>query len=178
MKKNQKNQSHAIYFAFAILLGLISSCGNRWTSTESGDIVTIVNRGGETLKYSKKSGIKILTFERYAFKDLNKNGKHDRYEDWRLPYAERAQDLASKLSIEQIAGLMLYSAHQQQLINNIISNGNNNLSSKVQASTTETTTIMWSINFQFISFVSLAFIQQKYIVALFCSLILIYHSFM
>ena len=36
----------------------------------------------------------------------------DSYEDWRLPVEERAQDLASKMSIERIAGLMLYSAHQ------------------------------------------------------------------
>ncbi len=36
----------------------------------------------------------------------------DKYEDWRLSYDDRAADLASKLSIEEIAGLMLYSAHQ------------------------------------------------------------------
>ena len=36
----------------------------------------------------------------------------DKYEDWRLPAEVRAKDLAAKLSIEQIAGLMLYSRHQ------------------------------------------------------------------
>jgi beta-glucosidase len=36
----------------------------------------------------------------------------DAYEDWRLPVEHRAKDLASKMSVEQIAGLMLYSAHQ------------------------------------------------------------------
>ncbi len=36
----------------------------------------------------------------------------DDYEDWRLSPEERAKDLASKLTIEQIAGLMLYSSHQ------------------------------------------------------------------
>ena len=35
-----------------------------------------------------------------------------KYENWRLPVEERVKDLASKMSIEQIAGLMLYSAHQ------------------------------------------------------------------
>jgi beta-glucosidase len=29
-----------------------------------------------------------------------------------LPVEERAKDLATKMSVEQIAGLMLYSAHQ------------------------------------------------------------------
>jgi len=43
---------------------------------------------------------------------MERNGKLDIYEDWRLAAEERAIDLASKMSIEQIAGLMLYSAHQ------------------------------------------------------------------
>ncbi len=47
-----------------------------------------------------------------AFKDLNKNGKLDPYEDWRLPVEDRAKDLAGRMSVEQIAGLMLYSSHQ------------------------------------------------------------------
>ncbi|HOX83796.1 MAG TPA: glycoside hydrolase family 3 N-terminal domain-containing protein, partial [Chryseolinea sp.] len=65
-----------------------------------------------TLGYSITSGVKILTVDRLAFKDLNKNGKLDKYEDWRLSADERAKDLASQMSVEQIAGLMLYSRHQ------------------------------------------------------------------
>lgn len=72
----------------------------------------INNKGGQTLGYSSSSGVKILTVDGFAFKDLNKNGKLDKYEDWRLPVDVRAKDLASKMSIEQIAGLMLYSRHQ------------------------------------------------------------------
>ena len=56
--------------------------------------------------------MKILTVNRLAFKDLNKNGKLDKYEDWRLPVDDRARDLASQMSVDQIAGLMLYSSHQ------------------------------------------------------------------
>lgn len=85
---------------------------NKWTETSNGDFNTIKNQGGQTLGYAPKSGIKILTINGLAFKDLNKNGKLDKYEDWRLPVEVRAKDLASKLSIEQIAGLMLYSSHQ------------------------------------------------------------------
>ena len=112
MKRKSKNQNLKSYFALALLLVLMNSCGNKWTETESGDLKTVLNKDGQTLKYSKTSGIKILTVDRYAFKDLNKNGKLDKYEDWRLSFEERAKDLASQLSVDQIAGLMLYSAHQ------------------------------------------------------------------
>jgi len=56
--------------------------------------------------------VKTLKINGLEFKDLNKNGKLDKYEDWRLADDIRAKDLASKLSVEQIAGLMLYSSHQ------------------------------------------------------------------
>jgi len=86
----------------------------RWKKIASipGDISIIRNRGGQNLGYYEKSGVKIITDDGYAFKDLNKNGKLDPYEDWRLPADTRAKDLASKMSVEQIAGLMLYSKHQ------------------------------------------------------------------
>ncbi len=74
--------------------------------------VLVQNKGGQTLGYSPTSGVKILKINGLSFKDLNKNGKLDKYEDWRLPYEVRAKDLASKLTVEQIAGLMLYSRHQ------------------------------------------------------------------
>ena len=72
----------------------------------------ITNSKGPVLGYSTASGVKIITVNNLSFKDLNKNGKLDKYEDWRLPADIRAKDLASQMSIEQIAGLMLYSRHQ------------------------------------------------------------------
>lgn len=74
--------------------------------------VLVENDGGATLGYSPASGVKIITKDGLQFKDLNKNGKLDPYEDWRLPAEERAKDLAKRMSVEQIAGLMLYSGHQ------------------------------------------------------------------
>ncbi len=44
---------------------------------------------------------------------MNTNGSLDVWEDWRLPVAERAESLAQELSIEQIAGLMLFSSHER-----------------------------------------------------------------
>lgn len=70
------------------------------------------NKNGKTIAYSSKSGIQLITKDGLKFKDLNKNGKLDSYEDWRLSSEDRAKDLASQLSVEEIAGLMLYSAHQ------------------------------------------------------------------
>ncbi|MEP7322537.1 MAG: glycoside hydrolase family 3 N-terminal domain-containing protein [Saprospiraceae bacterium] len=82
------------------------------STTSQSAFITVPNKGGQSITYSPSSGIKILKVQGYSFKDLNKNGKLDSYEDWRLPAEVRAKDLSSKLSIEQIAGLMLYSAHQ------------------------------------------------------------------
>ena len=102
-------------FPLALVSVLLFGCdrgGPRWTETESGIIRTVTNRGGQTLKYVTTSGVKLLTVERLAFKDLNQNGALDPYEDWRLPADPRAKDLASKMTVQQLAGLMLYSAHQ------------------------------------------------------------------
>ncbi|WP_231710548.1 glycoside hydrolase family 3 protein [Gracilibacillus suaedae] len=92
--------------------GLSKDNGRKWSVTESGDNIYVSNRDGATLGYSANSGVKHIIRHGYAFKDLNQNNKLDPYEDWRLTVEERAEDLASKMSIEQIAGLMLYSSHQ------------------------------------------------------------------
>jgi len=102
-------------FAAVSMAALIAltACGPKWTESESGYGYNIISqKGGKTLGYTPGSGVGIITDRGYAFKDLNRNGVLDKYEDWRLPAAKRAQDLASQLSIDEIAGLMLYSAHQ------------------------------------------------------------------
>ena len=52
--------------------------------------------------------VPLLTVDGLTFKDLNRNGKLDPYEDWRLPAEVRAADLAQKLSLEELAGLMVH----------------------------------------------------------------------
>jgi len=94
---------------FALLVGMINGFAQSQPGT---DFKTVTNPNGPTLGYSPSSGVTILIVDGLHFKDLNKNGKLDPYEDWRLPVDIRAKDLAGKLSVEQIAGLMLYSAHQ------------------------------------------------------------------
>lgn len=70
------------------------------------------NPGGPLLKWSEDSGVRLLEKDGLYFKDLAKDGVLHPYEDWRLSAQERAKDLASRMSVEQIAGLMLYSKHQ------------------------------------------------------------------
>lgn len=53
--------------------------------------------------------VKLLTKSGLKFKDLNKNGKLDRYEDWRLPTDERISDLLPRMTIEEKAGFMIIS---------------------------------------------------------------------
>src|SRR5450755_413418 len=116
MKKSKKT----ILFVSIVLMG---SCWIMLTSSKPGNLknqsaqqdpgfILVKNPNGPTLGYSGQSGVKILTVDGLAFKDLNKNGKLDKYEDWRQPADLRAKDLAAKMSVEQIAGLMLYSRHQ------------------------------------------------------------------
>jgi beta-glucosidase len=50
----------------------------------------------------------LLTVDGLTFKDLNKNGKVDAYEDWRLAADVRTADLISRMSLEELAGLMVH----------------------------------------------------------------------
>lgn len=107
MKKN-------LYLS-AVLVGaaaVLTGCGPKYSIEEHGQYNLVIQQGGQTLGYSPESGIQLIEDGGYMFKDLNKNGEIDVYEDWRKTPEERAKDLAAQLSIEEIAGLMLYSAHQ------------------------------------------------------------------
>lgn len=96
-----------------ILFLVLTACNRtKWSEISKGDYILVENKGGKNLGYSPSSGVTLLIDKGFAFKDHNKNGELEPYEDWRLSYDERAEDLASRLTIEEIAGLMLYSAHQ------------------------------------------------------------------
>ncbi|MBO6069117.1 MAG: glycoside hydrolase family 3 C-terminal domain-containing protein [Bacteroidales bacterium] len=103
----------ATYIAIAAGVLLCASCAQKWEETATADGYNLVTqKDGPALGYSPQSGVQLITKGGYAFKDLNRNGKLDVYEDWRKSPERRAADLASQLSIEEIAGLMLYSGHQ------------------------------------------------------------------
>ena len=52
------------------------------------------------------------TSDGFAYRDLNKNGRLDPYEDTRRPIAERVEDLLSQMSLEEKAGLMFHAIAQ------------------------------------------------------------------
>ena len=52
----------------------------------------------------------VQTRDGLKFRDLNRNGALDRYEDWRLPVDQRVADLLSKMTVEEKAGLMIHSS--------------------------------------------------------------------
>ena len=103
-----KNSAKKVIFVLSVL-AVLSACGPKWNVTEHDGYKLVTQKGGATLGYSSAP---LLTVDRFAFKDLNRSGALDPYEDWRLPAEARAKDLAAQLSIEEIAGLMLYSGHQ------------------------------------------------------------------
>lgn len=94
----------------------------KYTTSEVTDGTTafiVVDNPGEApdLSYGADSGVALLEEEvdgsTVAFKDMNANGTLDTWEDWRVDSADRAADLASQMTIEQIAGLMLFSSHER-----------------------------------------------------------------
>lgn len=54
-----------------------------------------------------KQSVQILKIDDLEFKDLNKNGTLDPYEDWRLTSEERSKDLVSQMTLEEKAGMLL-----------------------------------------------------------------------
>ena len=72
-------------------------------------ITYVTNPGGPKLGLTTA---KLIQQDGLYFKDLEGTGELLPYEDWRLSPEERAQDLAQRLSVEEIAGLMMYSSHQ------------------------------------------------------------------
>jgi beta-glucosidase len=59
-------------------------------------------------------GVQIIKSQGYEFKDLNKNGKLDNYEDWRLPIETRVKELISQMTLEEKIGFMLISTTRME----------------------------------------------------------------
>jgi beta-glucosidase len=50
-----------------------------------------------------------LKIKQFEFKDLNKNNRLDKYEDWRLSIEDRVEDLVAQMTLEEKLGFMLIS---------------------------------------------------------------------
>lgn len=53
-------------------------------------------------------GVPIVEIDGRRFKDLNRNGRVDPYEDWRLAPEARARDLAARMTLLEKAGTMMH----------------------------------------------------------------------
>lgn len=90
MKSFKGIASFTLVFALSLM-----SCNNK------GDQIQQPLLGTRSVAIIEKKGLK--------FKDLNRNGRLDKYEDWRRSPEERSLDLLSKMSIEEKVGFMLIS---------------------------------------------------------------------
>lgn len=81
----------------------------KYEITHRSGYVEISNSDGKKLTMGTAN---IKESEGIAFKNLSGQPSLLPYEDWRLSAEVRAQDLAKRLSVDQIAGLMLWSPHQ------------------------------------------------------------------
>ena len=67
----------------------------------------LIEANGEQPRLTYIEGVTpILEVDGYKFKDMNKNGKLDPYEDWRLDTETRVNDLISQMTPEEEAGLL------------------------------------------------------------------------
>ena len=100
----------ALLLALSMMSGFAAAESKLWTEEDMPDGWTkIVNEGGATLGYSKDSGLQIIEADGYAFKDLDRDGELDTFEDWRVGYAERAQALVDSglLTTEFMMGMKM-----------------------------------------------------------------------
>lgn len=81
----------------------------KYTTTKKDGYLLYENENGKKVSVSS---VGIIEEDGYAFRNLAGGNRLLPYEDWRLSDEERAEDLANRLSIEDIAGLMMYSPHQ------------------------------------------------------------------
>ncbi len=67
-----------------------------------------VKGNSNSKKYMALAGpaVQTLTIDGFSFRDLNKNGNLDIYEDLRQPQENRVNDLLSQMNLEEKAGLM------------------------------------------------------------------------
>ncbi len=93
------NQMIRIFTLSALSAALLGGCG----SDSDSDHDTSYTQ--PSLGYRS---VALLTKEGYSFKDLNRDGTLNPYEDWRLDNTKRAEDLLSRMSLAQKAGLMMH----------------------------------------------------------------------
>ena len=71
--------------------------------------ITIIPAEGDQIELGYLEGLtEILEVDGLKFKDLNKNGQLDVYEDWRADVEDRVKDLYDQMTLEEKAGLFYH----------------------------------------------------------------------
>ena len=86
---------------FTAIFVLLLLLGGGWYFFEAKKINTVYSQLGEKAP--------VLTIDNLTFRDLNKNGKLDPYEDDRNSTEKRVEDLLSQMTLEEKAGTMFIS---------------------------------------------------------------------
>ena len=77
-----------LFLFFGTAMFILTSCGPKYTLEEHETYTLVLNKGEQILGYTPGSGVTLIEKSGYAFKDHNKNGTLDIYEDWRQPVDE------------------------------------------------------------------------------------------
>ena len=96
--------------ALMMAMMMLLSCAIAEDEEEAQAVVEVlyVEASGEQVKLGYTADTEILEADGLKFKDLNKNGALDVYEDWRKPVDERVADLLSQMSATDKAAQMLH----------------------------------------------------------------------
>lgn len=87
-------------FISLFLLMLLSSFSNLFANGQKEALTQ------PTIGVVADTGVTEITVDGFKFRDASKNGTLDAYEDWRLSPLERAQDLVTKMDIDQKTALL------------------------------------------------------------------------
>lgn len=98
----------AMLMAMMMLLTVVPSFAEDDEDVQTVVEVLYIEAAGEQVKLGYTADTEILDVDGLKFKDLNKNGSLDVYEDWRKPVDERVNDLLSQMSATDKAAQMLH----------------------------------------------------------------------
>ncbi len=96
----------------AIALAFFSGCSDDSNdkSTADSGCESVYCKDGELVQpgigVRAGTGKTVITVDGYQFKDSNGNGLLDAYEDWRISVSERADDLVSRMTLNEKAGFI------------------------------------------------------------------------
>ena len=96
--------------ALLMAMMMLLSCAFAEDEEEVQTVVDVlyIEASGEQMKLGYTADTVILDVDGLKFKDLNKNGALDVYEDWRKPVDERVNDLLAQMSATDKAAQMLH----------------------------------------------------------------------